>query len=160
MATSSGKIFIAVTASDVLTSSPDKGVNTRAFQSKVNLYNGVADGKIDLTHASVSTIAPAGADLIDLTAVDDGFGTSVNFAQVDMLVIENTGDEDLVVGGAVTTPWSAPFGAAVDTLVVPSGQYIILANLTGWTVDGTHKILSMASTSGTDYKIIILGRSS
>lgn len=112
--------------------------------------------------------ASTGTDDLDLTALTDGHGNSVNFSAVESVYVESlattTGDKLQVGGaGAGNNAWHAPFDGDQDCTktILPGGHF----SDGGGTVDtyavsGTSKVLRIqydGSSGSISYEIAIVG---
>ncbi len=95
----------------------------------------------------------------------DPFGTTLIFAKVKVIIIENLSTaRTLTVGGATDYPLVNWVGSATDTIKIPPGGFFaICAPGAGYAVTaGTGDLLKIANDAGTSciYNIIIIGTSS
>jgi len=99
-------------------------------------------------------------DLTNLTRTIFGETFAVTFVTVKAILITTTADNDgaLIVGGASSDEWSAPFAAAGDKVVVPPGSALLLGSMRcGWPVDASHKNLKLFASGDVTYSIVIVG---
>lgn len=134
---------------------------------------GVAADQVNLIHARTYTFVSATAQTIDLTALTDIVGGTVNFARVRLVAIRVKSTTDaarLTVGAAATNAWEGflspagtftvfPSTANSDGTVNNSGFFIMGApNTTGVVVSGSTKSLKMLpSAHAFDVDVIIAG---
>ena len=134
----------------------------------VSYQNGVAAGQANKLFTDTRTIAASANDDLDLNGVlTDAFGGSLALLRVKGLVVAAAAgnSNDVVVGGAASNPWLAPFGAGTHTLKVKPGGVLALfagiADATAWpVVAATGDILRIANGgAGTPvtYDIVIIG---
>jgi hypothetical protein len=109
-------------------------------------------------------------DLVTLAGFEqakDPLRNTVVFDSIVAIFIRNqkSSDGDLIVGGAASNPWTAPFVASgapttVKITLKPGGFVLLTAPTTaGYPVSGTNKMLRLETTSGhTDTDIIVFGR--
>lgn len=88
----------------------------------------------------------------------------ISFARVKALLVVNktaAGNGYLILGGAETDQWFAPFGMLGDTVKVMPGSPLLLAHLgDGWPVEVGHEMLKLQALGGeVTYDIAILGTS-
>ena len=129
---------------------------------------GTGAGKVSKKYCAQRSLAYNGSEALDLTALTQ-LGQTQDFSAaggVKLLVIVNTGPgtNSLIVGGG-TTPVLT--NAIVGSLVgIPAGGMLVihagLLAAAGIPVDGTHKLLNIASgqedvTKGVTYDILIVG---
>jgi hypothetical protein len=91
---------------------------------------------------------------------DDLITTAFGTVKAIMIVNKNTtGDGSLLVGGAGTQEWCAPFGMIGDTVRVMPGSPLLLASLRdGWEVEAGCEALKIAAVGGdVTFDIAILG---
>jgi hypothetical protein len=97
----------------------------------------------------------------------DPLRNTVVFDNIVALLIrcQASSDGDLIIGGASTNPWTAPFAASgapttVKITLKPGGFILLTApTSTGYPVAGTNKILRFETTTGhTKTDIIVFGR--
>jgi hypothetical protein len=142
---------------------PGDGVASIAHRALIDLLiaSGTGDGQVDrvLSDALTLTTTPTDLDLAGSIASDIGAGTVV-FAEVSLIVVQNTSEAgDIVVGG--DTNALLFLGAAAQTLSVKPGGFAVLYAPKGYTVTaGTGDILQLAASAGTvTGKLIVAGRS-
>jgi hypothetical protein len=130
--------------------------------------SGTAADKVDLKHTKTYTLAAA-ATTIDLTALADVYGGTVNFARVRSITIRiktTTDGQTLVLSGGASNPWTALINSA-GTLTLQAGTanndavFVISApNTTGWVTSGTSKTLKFDPGASTyDIEVEIMGAS-
>lgn len=127
--------------------------------------HGTGNGQANELFSDIRTLAASGTENIDLAGTLIGhFGETLTFTKIKAIVIlADTGNtNDVVVGGAASNGFAAPFGDPSDTLKVPAGGGITLvAPKAGWTVTaGTGDLLKIANgSSGTPvtYTIVVIG---
>lgn len=126
------------------------------------------NAKANLVFADRRTLAASANESLDLAgSLVDALGATITFARVRALLIEAAAANanTVVVGGAASNAWSAPFGDATDTLVVrPGGVGLLIApDTTGYAVTpATADLLKIANGgSGTPvtYDITLIGAS-
>ncbi|QIG80106.1 hypothetical protein [Stakelama tenebrarum] len=150
------------------TGSPDQGTSAHAYDetATLRLSEGTGAGQANTEIAKVGTIAASGTLNLDLAGgVEDGFGNTVTFTAVKALRIRadagNT--NNLVVGGAVSNPWTGPFADSSDKIAIPPGGMLELRNpgAAGWAVTAdTGDILLLANSgagTGVGYRVEIIG---
>lgn len=126
-----------------------------------------ADGTGASQAQKVATVSGATIDSTgtsyDLTAMAGGINAStVNFGAVKLLVIENTGSVNLLVGNG-TNPWTGLCSSGTATLNVrPGGALIVCApDATGLVTSGSDKVIKLATASSTTtVKIVVVGEGS
>ena len=100
-------------------------------------------------------------DLTNLVRTVLGDISTVTFLKIKALLIVNLGSSvgQLLVGDAVEDPWSEPFGADGDQVLVPVDSPMLLASRRdGWAVDASNRNLRLAASGGdVDYSIALLG---
>ena len=109
--------------------------------------NGTGAGAIDLIHAKQYALVASTPQTIDLSAIADLSGATVNFARVREFVVQvvtTTAGDNVTLGDAASNAFSA-FWGATGTNVVFAGTVYHVADPTsvgagvGAIVDSTHK---------------------
>jgi len=115
-------------------------------------------------HETDATLSSGTSQTLDLTALSRtilGASHSVTLTSVRAILIVSsaTSAGTLLVGGAASDTWDAPFGAADDTVRVAPGSPLILASLaSGWPVDASNKNLKLTASGGAvTYSIALIG---
>lgn len=143
----------------------DGAVDASRLGYAESLLDGSDDNQAEAVwHVEDQTLLDGTSTTLDLTnltrTVLEDLHT-VTFTQVRAVLVVNlaTGSGELIVGGAASDEWSAPFGADGDLLAVPPNSPLLLANRkTGWDVDDTNKNLKLAASGGdVNYSIAIVG---
>lgn len=163
-------LSLTVTASIVgnLTGDNDIAVVTAALaKTKARVFKtGAGANQANLAFSDTRTLAASAVENLDLAGgLVDVFGVALNFAKVKaiMVVAADANTNDVVIGGAASSPFYGPFGGPTHKLnVAPGGQIQLVApGLAGWPVAaGTGDILKIAnggSDSPVTYDIIIVG---
>lgn len=119
--------------------------------SNLNFTTGSGANQANKVYSESVNIAASGSESDDLTSLTDALGAAMDCAAVKAVVLfaDATNVNNIVVGNAAATIWSAPFDADTDTITIQPGGKLILENPTagGWTVDSTHKLLKLANSS-------------
>ena len=121
--------------------------------------DGVTANKADqLYHAQIS-LAAAATSTLDLEAVTNAFGTSLDFAKIKGIHItsEALKDSGVNVGGASANPWLGWIVAANDLLNVPPGGFAAAAapELAGWAVSSSNSDLKFAHDGAGSETILV-----
>jgi len=118
-------------------------------------------------HNTAVTLQSGATRTLDLTALTRtvlGTSLSVALSSVRAILItsDSTSTGTMLVGGATTDTWSAPFGSSTDTVRVEPGSPLVLASLTaGWSAGAGSKNLKLTASGGAvTYSIAILGTTS
>lgn len=137
-----------------------------AVKAILDLTSGTAAGKADVVFSDTRTLAASATESLDLAGVlIDVFGATASFAKVVALYVKaaSANVNDVVLGGAASNGFVAPFGSATDTIKVKSGGALLLMADGGYAVTaGTADLLKVTNgSSGTPvtYDIVIIGRS-
>lgn len=124
---------------------------------------GTGAGKFNLMTVLAATLTAA-TEEIDLTTLTDPGGQAINFARIkgyglfNFSVAGGSSAGNLIVGGAASNPWAAPFdGTGTSKLVVgpgpssgvPGGVVHWFGDATGLAVSGTSKVLKLDSGAAT-----------
>lgn len=130
--------------------------------------SGTGANQADLAFTDTRTLSSSATENLDLAGgLTDALGNTLTFASVKALIVVAAAGNtnDVVVGGAGSNAWAAPFGDATDTVKVPPGGVLVLADFgaTGFAVAaGTSDILKVTNGgSGTSvsYDLLIVGDS-
>jgi len=115
-------------------------------------------------HAENQTLTNDNATVLDLQALARmilGVIHSISFVAVKNLLIVNSGASagTLLVGGAPSNQWSAPFGASGNKIAVPPDSPLLLGNrIAGWPVASDSRCLQIAAIGGdVTYSIAVVG---
>ncbi len=129
---------------------------------------GTGAGQADRMYSDRRTLAASANEDLDLAGgLASPFGVAAQtFAKIKAILViaapENT--NDVVVGGAASNAFAAPFDAADNKVKVPPGGMMLLtAPAAGWTVTAStadlFRIANGGSGTGVTYDIMILGTS-
>ena len=130
------------------------------------LADGIETEQADVVwHAANQTLAAGQSVTLELAALDQSiFGDviAVALARVKAILVVNkseAADACLLLGGAGTDEWCAPFGMLGDTVKVMPGSPLLLANLRdGWEVESGYETLRLQAVGGdVTFDIAILG---
>jgi len=128
-----------------------------------DIADGTSDDQMDLLWHDQRDVGTGGEEL-DLTdgTLIDAFGAGMNFAEVRLLIIQNTeSGGNIIVGNATADPWFAPFAFSNDRLIIePLGVFMLYTPKNpGYAVSaGSDDRLKIASSTGTiTYNIWIGG---
>lgn len=166
MATLTATLKATLTA--VYQGSPDVGTLKQeiAYSAAASLSNGTGANQANSQWLDTRTLAASATENLDLAGgLTDAFGNVLTFTKIKAIIVEadDTNVNDVVLGGAASNAWVAPFGDATDTIKVKPGGFIMLvapdANALA-VVAGTGDILKMAnggSGTGVTYTIAIVG---
>lgn len=135
-------------------------------RERITLPNGTGSGQANRLFHDRRTIAASGTDDLDLAgSLLDGFGNTLTFARVKLLLVKadpgNT--NNVVVGGDATAAWASWAGAATHTVTVRPGGLLVLAapDATAYVVTATTAdILQIANSgggTGVTYDIVLVG---
>lgn len=128
--------------------------------------DGAGANKIEAIWHDQRTLAASTTEDLDLAGgLTDGFGDSITFNKVKAVLVKAAAGNtnDVVVGGASSNQWAAPFGDVSDKVnVKPGGLFLLTApDANGLAVvGGTGDLLRVGNGgSGTSvtYDIIVLG---
>lgn len=130
------------------------------------LATGTTAGKADLVFADTRTLSASSSEELDLAGfLEDAFGATLTFVKVVAIYVKAAAGNtnNVVVGGAASNGFAAPFGDATDTVKVGPGGVFLLANDAGYAVTASTgdllKIANGGSGSSVTYDIVIVGRS-
>jgi hypothetical protein len=128
--------------------------------------NGTSSGQADRIFRDQRTLTDGSTENLDLAGVlTDPFGTTLTFAKVKVLMIENLSTtQTLTVGGAASNQFVNWVGAGTHTVIIPPGGFFaISAPAAGFAVTAsTGDLLKVANSAGASciYNVVILGTSS
>lgn len=113
-------------------------------------------------NAGVSmTLTSTTAITLNLAAIAAATGVVIAgdtaFALVNQLTFVNTGAVDLTLSPGASNGLAMGFGGTSPTLVIPAGGSVTLKSVTGYTVDATHKNITVTPTSGGTLLITVGG---
>ncbi len=152
----------AVFAKSNALSSP-KDVLSKNIQKE--FANGTGSGKADRIFRDQRTLANGANENLALAGVlTDPFGTTLTFAKVKVILIENLSTtQTLTIGGAASFALVNWVGTATDTIKIPPGGFFaISAPVAGFAVTaGTGDLLKVANSAGAAciYNVILIGTS-
>ena len=158
MANVTGSISTQTSFTQVPTTVPGSVTPLNNAQSlKVTFQtSGTAADTVDLKYSATLTFTASTAQTLDLTALTDIYGGTVNLARVRSLTIymkSTTDGATLTVGAAGTNPWAAILGTT-GTLVMQSStstnaSMLVLTapNTTGWVTSGSSKNLKLTPSA-------------
>lgn len=152
----------AISAKTGTLSNP-RDVLTKSIQK--SLTNGTGSNQADKIFRDQRTLADGANESLDLAGVlTDPFGSTLTFAKVKAVIIENLSTtQTLTVGGAASNQFINWVGTATDTIKIPpGGVFAICAPLAGYAVTaGTGDLLKILNSAGASciYNVIIIGTS-
>lgn len=130
------------------------------------LTDGAAAGQANAVwHLEDQTLALGQSLLLELDRLEQSlFGDTITIrlasVKAILIVNQNTASPGyLLVGGAPTAPWHAPFGAAAHTIKVMPGCPLLLANVgSGWPIEADAHLLQLqAAAEPVVFQIAVLG---
>lgn len=135
------------------------------ISEQVALATGTGNNQANQIFHDVRTLASGANEALDLAGVlENPFGDVITFSKIKLIYIENRDAvNSLLIGGAASNGFIAPFGDATDKLrVAPSGFLVLTAPLAGYTVTaGTADQLKVehGAEDGTtaDYVVVLMG---
>ena len=157
--------FTAVAKKAIDQSTPQDALSYN-YEQSYTYGNGALE--LDVLWHDTRTLGAGANESIDLAgSLSDGFGDTVNLANVKILIIENTSADaasSIVVGGAAGTQFDAWLGSATDLIRIEPGESKVLISRTdadGYASTGAAddllKILNENGGAGATYKIIVAG---
>lgn len=127
-----------------------------AISQSGSYANGTSNGQVDTGYSADGTLGAGGTLTIDLDggSLTGPLGDAQTFADVQAVYVENNGSGDLTISGDF-------LGLTTDSLSVPAGGYHFLGFGTAGkaVVASTADQIVLTSTAGTDYKLVVVGRS-
>lgn len=123
--------------------------------------SGVALATWDQMFAAQYTVAPAGAQVVDLRSFTDVTGAAVTGtrALLVMVTVAGAAADALNVRPAASAPLQWFFGDTAEGVNVPGGGALLFsagAGAPGAVVDGTHRNLVLTNTGSADLVVKIL----
>ena len=175
--TMNSKLNVSLTAT--LIEALDLGERTAGITKKFSatLASGFAVGQADRIFQDSRNLAPSATENLDLAGVlTDPFGALLTFvkikgiyvAAVPLVTTPPTAPNinDVIVGAAAATPWSALLGATGTVTLKPGSCFAAFAgeaDNVGWAVGaGATDLLKIANSAGgtsVNYEIIVIGTS-
>ena len=145
----------------------DGATDNDRLDSVLQLLEGNGDNQAEAVwHAEGQTLLDTASTTFDLTSLARtvlGDIHTVTFLSVKaILIVNQSGDGELLLGDAAADQWSEPFGADGDQVCVPPGSPLLMANCRGgWTVDSFNRNLKLAAAGGSvTYSIAVVGTTS
>lgn len=171
--TARGTLVLTQTPTGILAGTP---LQINSGRLEANFVNGVVADAIDLIHAKTYTFAASTPQDLDLKALTDVLGATVNFARVRLLAIKvksTTDAASLTLSPGSTNGWTALIGTGSSLRVMPStantdstekgiGFFLVVApNTTGYVTGASNKVLTLTpSAHAFDADVFIAGTSS
>jgi hypothetical protein len=156
-------IIAKITGSERVTGDLDSAVITLADRSQLAVPSGTGSGQADLQWSDTRTVG-TGGETLDLNALTDSLGRTINFVKIKALLIvaDPANSSTIVVGNAASNQFQGPFDAATDTVALPAGGILMLAApAAGWasTNGASDKLKVVGGAASQIYSIWILGTS-
>lgn len=154
-----------------LTETLDLGDRTATATGKtdITLTSGTGAGMADKVFQDTRSLAGSASESLDLAGVlTDPFGGVLTFVKVKALYIASADENlnDIVVGAAAATPWSALLGATGTVTLRPGAFFLAcagVADASGYAVGaGATDLLKVLNNAGVNtvlYDIVIVGTS-
>lgn len=156
-------VIAKVTGMERVTGDLDATVIALADTDPIALASGTGSSQADLQWTDTRTIG-TGGETLDLNALTDSLGRTINFAKVKVLKISaaaaNT--STIIIGNAASNQFVAGLSAATTTFTLPaSGVFMIVAPVAGWasTNGSLDKLLITGGAASQIYNIVIIGTS-
>lgn len=136
------------------------------ISSEQNFSDGTGNNACDITWHAIRTASGNNSDVIDLTALPFnlfGYDSNVNFHNIKGIAVHNTSETEgykISLLGTGSNAFKAPFNnGSGDIPIYPTDCLVLSNSITGWTVDATHKTLTVTNPNptGIDYEIAIIG---
>lgn len=116
------------------------------------LGNATTADNVDLKYTTTLTFTASTAQTLDLTALTDIYGGTVNFARIRTMTLKQKSTTDgatLTLGAAAANPWAAIWGTTgthimqASTSTNDAGLIITAPNTTGYVTSGSSKNLKL-----------------
>lgn len=134
--------------------------------SDISLTQGTGNSQCDCIFHAIRTASGAGSDTIDLSSLEftlfDQLGT-LSFHNVKGIVVKNASESTGDIISVIATGSNAlksPFNNGSGNIpVYPTASVLFSNPILGWTIDSTHKNISVSNDgpSGLMYEICIVG---
>jgi len=141
-------------------------VDSNRLQFKKDLADGTGSNQADAVwHVEDQSLATGVSTTLELDALEKSLFDDtiyVSFLKIKAIVIVNkntSGEGHLLVGGAATDPWQAPFGDAAHAVKVMSGGALLVAHpRDGWDVEpGSRDLKITAVGQRATFDVAVLG---
>lgn len=99
-------------------------------------------------------------DLTDLTSTTSGttaWAGDTTFATWNQLVFRNTGAADITVAQGASNGARLGLTGTTPAFTVPAGSVITFQSIAGYTVDSTHKVITITPTAGGSFALSVGG---
>ena len=153
----SAQVSGGVTASLTGGAAPAITASTPSQSLLNNFTIGTAAGNVNLVYSSALTVTTGTPLVLDLTALLDPLGGTVNFVHVCAVMITNgsvTAGQDFTVGGGTT-----PVFAALPLLQANGGNLQLINANPGWATSGANNLkFTVAAGTAVPFTLTILGR--
>lgn len=163
--TLSTNIYARISAVEDIAGDLESTRSSFADRDPIQLADGTTANKADKKWSDTRTLGTGANETLDLNALTDSLGRTINFAKVKAIRISAAAANttDLTVGNATSNQFQGPLGAAANTLVLKPGVVILLADpVNGWSSANSAadqlKITNASGASAT-YDIEIIGTS-
>lgn len=159
-------IHSKILATETVVGDDEQTVSSIDDRDPIQLPSGTGSGQADLKWSDTRQLAASGSEELDLNALTDSLGRTINMAKVKAIHVSalSTNTNNVVVGAAAATQFVGGFGAATHTWAVPpGGSILVTAPAAGWaSTSGSLDKLKLANSgAGTavDFDIEIIGTS-
>lgn len=161
---------LKITLQALLTAATDIGSRRQDINYTLSfpIAPGTGAAQADEVFSDTRTLSASSSEELDMAGVlTDALGGSITFASVKAILIKAAAgnSNDVIVGGAASNAFATMFGDSSDTLKVPPGGAIVLADFgaAGFAVTASTgdllKIANGGSGTSVSYDIIIVGDS-
>jgi hypothetical protein len=137
-----------------------------SVESEQNFTDGTGNLKCDIIWHAIRTASGNSYDSLDLTSLSfDLFGidSTLSFNNIKGIAIKNTNEtigNKLGLAATGSDAFTTPFnGGSGDLPIYPTDCLVLANSIVGWTVDSSHKYLSVINNNATgiNYEIAIVG---
>jgi len=158
MAVVTGSIRVGTLSTQTPTTLPGTITPATVTQSiNTTFGNATTADNVDLKYTATLTFTASTAQTLDLTALTDIYGGTVNFARIRSITISitspTTDGATLTIGAAGTNPWAAILGTTGTYIMqaptsTNASMWIATApNTTGWITGGSSKNLKLTPSA-------------
>lgn len=127
----------------------------------------IVDSQVDLSTAGYAkngafglTLAistPITVDLTNLSGAATVSSGDLVFATVNLIQIKNTGANPVIMSVGSSNPFTLPLAGTSPTITIPAGARLLFENLTGITVDSTHKTIKFDPSAAACSIVVAVG---
>jgi hypothetical protein len=157
-------IVAKITGQERITGDLDSTYISIADRSPIGLPNGTGAGQVDRQWSDTRTVGTSG-ETLDLNALTDSLGRTINFAKVKAVFIQASAlnSSTIVIGNAGSNQFQMGFGGATNIWTLAAGDFLfVAAPNAGWpsTNSTSDNLKITGGAAGQIYDIVLVGTSS